>query len=309
MKVVSYGLSKKVSSAIASALGPSYSAVPEALSVASADAGTEIAIITVFSRLDAGTLNRMPRLRAVVSASTGMDEAGAEQCRQRGIEVRNCPAYATNAVAELAIGMALAAMRDLPGMMEAGRDPRYPLGFALGGELRGKQCAVLGTGAIGSQIATTLLALGCSVVAYSRTRKEGLEASGVRYVALDAALASELIFIALPHTHATHHLIADKELALVEDGSGVINVSRGEIIDTAALPAHIGRLAFVVTDVLEGQFPAHPADKAALNAASELLKKPNFLRTPYIGVCTEEAGERLIHELLDVIAKLGAGKA
>ncbi|NYZ73577.1 hypothetical protein H0O00_00380 [Candidatus Micrarchaeota archaeon] len=308
MKVTSYGLSKKVSSELASRLGIAYSAVQQPLAPECADAETEAAIITVYSRITAETLDRMPRLKAVIWASTGIDEAGAAECRQRGIEVRNCPTYATNAVAELAIALALAALRDIPSMVEAGKDLRYPSGFAFGSELRGKRCSILGAGRIGSQIARTLIALGCTVTAYSRTRKQELVDAGVRYAGLGDALASELIFIALPDTEATYHLIGDKELGLLKDGSGIINISRGEVIDSTALLAHIGRLAFVVTDVLEGQFPTHPADKATLKAVAELLKKPNFLHTPFVGVCTDEAGERLIRELLAVLAGLGLGK-
>ncbi|MDD5171965.1 MAG: 2-hydroxyacid dehydrogenase, partial [Candidatus ainarchaeum sp.] len=290
MKIVSYAISKRLEDCMRSKFGRDFSSRPEPLVPQTADPEAEIAIITVASSADASVLSRMGRLKALVTASTGTDNIDMYECRRRRLEVRNCPTYATNAVAELAIALALSALRDLQSMAELGRNPDYPLGFAMGSELSGKTCAVLGTGRIGSRIAKILLAFDCGVVAYSRSSKKELIDMGVRYVPLAKAMKADIIFITLPGSKETYHLLGDKELSMLQDNAAIVNVARGEIIDSEALLEHIDRLAFVTTDVLEGQ--SSPISKLP-KAIHSLLKKRNLFHTPYIGVCTSEAFERL----------------
>ncbi len=305
MKIVSYAIPAGLSDFLAARLGDCFCAFPYYLSDESFDPETGIAVINVASAVDRKTLEKMPALKAVVSLSVGLEHIDIEGCRARGVEVRSCPAYAANAVAELALGLALTGIRDLGAMAEAGKGPLCTLGIGMGSELRGKTCAVLGTGHIGSGIARLLLAFGCKVKAYSRSEKKNLSSAGASYGSLSEALKADIIFVSLPHTRETHHLIGEKELSMMADRTAIVNVSRGEIIDSEALLKHMSRLSFVATDVLEGQYEfCRGKDFSA--QVRKLIKKPNFIRTPYIGVCTKEAGIRLGQEALAILSELKA---
>jgi D-3-phosphoglycerate dehydrogenase len=180
-----------------------------------------------------------------------------------------------------------------------GKNSRYPPSSARGSELCGKKCLVLGCGKIGSKIAKLLAAFGCRVLAFSRTVLPDLEKEGVRFVPLaDGLKEADIIFVALPLSPETRHLLGDSRLSLVRDGASIVNISRGEIIDSCALLKHIDRLGFVATDVLENQ------NDMENPAAMKLLSKNNFLRTPYIGAFTKEALSRLPLEVEKNIIEL-----
>lgn len=304
MKIVSYAFSERLAALLSSRFGAEFSNRSERLVPDTADPAADIAIITTASRADKETLSRMVKLRALVTTSAGMDNMDLEECRRRGIEVRNCPTYSANAVAELALALAFTGLRNLHLVLPEARDMGYPVGVGWGFELSGKTCAVLGTGNIGSRIARMLLGVGCTVVAFSRTSSKELVDAGVRYVPLEQALKSDLVFIALPNTSETYHLLDDSRLSMMEDLTALIVVSRGEIIDSTALLKHIDRLAFVATDVLEGQSVSWHGTPASLEVVKELLKKDNFIRSPYIGACTGESGERLENELVNTLSVL-----
>lgn len=116
-------------------------------------------------------LDHCPNLKMISVAFTGLDHIDLETCRQRGITVRNAAGYSTHAVAELAIGMMIAVYRKIVGgdaITRLGGDRRN----FLGTELHQKTLGIIGTGAIGYQVARLGLAFGCRVIAYNRTPRE-----------------------------------------------------------------------------------------------------------------------------------------
>jgi lactate dehydrogenase-like 2-hydroxyacid dehydrogenase len=129
MKIVGYGLQGFVSRRLEKTFGSRFSARGVLSDPEDADENTEIAVINVRSSVNEKTLRKMPRLKAVVCASAGLDNVDAKAAMKRGIEIRRAADYSSASVAELAIGLALAGLRDLEGMLSEGE--KLPLSTQL----------------------------------------------------------------------------------------------------------------------------------------------------------------------------------
>ncbi len=304
MRIVAYGLPDRLNSALKKSFGKSVSIIPRPLSSRTVSKNTEIAVVTISSKITADSLKKMPKLQCIVTASTGIDHIDRAYCDKAGISVKNCATYSSNAVAELAVALSFAGLRNLDRMLGFGRSLAYPpvCFYYLGSELSDKKCAVLGTGSIGSLIAKKLIGLGCNVTAYSRTENQELVSLGVKYLQFEKALKeSDILFIALPSTPQTFHLFGQKQLAMMKKGAAIVNIARGEIIDSAALLKYVDRLSFVATDVVEGEAALWIGKPMKVHSVSALSKKKNFLLVPHIGSSTTEAQARLAAETIDAI--------
>lgn len=119
----------------------------------------------------ANVLEQCPCLKMLDVAFTGLDHIDLDYCQAHGITVKNASGYATEGVAELAIGLMLDLYRRIT-VLDADTRKGGTRNNFLGKEIRGKRVGIVGTGAIGIQTATLLQAFGCEVVAWSRTQKK-----------------------------------------------------------------------------------------------------------------------------------------
>jgi D-3-phosphoglycerate dehydrogenase len=230
---------------------------------------------------------------AVARAGAGVNNIPVQALSARGIAVFNTPGANANAVKELVIAGLLMAARNLPqawryvreldgadpgmeGAVEAGKK-RY-----VGFELPGRTLGVIGLGAIGVEVANTALALGMQVIGYDpqiSVHRAWQLSSGVQQaLSLDDMFArSELISVHVPLMETTRHLINAARLSLMPAGGVVVNLARGEIVDSAAVLAALerGHLHALVTD-----FPC-PVLKDHLRV----------IALPHLGASTREAEE------------------
>lgn len=221
--------------------------------------------------------NRQIRLIAV--AFTGVDHVDLAACKESGIVVTNCAGYSDQAVAELVIGLALSQMRRICSGDSATRRGLSGCGL-VGREIGGKRVGIIGYGRIGSKTAALFSAFGAEVVAYSRTPKND---PIVTFLPLDELMSTcDIISLHLPSTPETYHLIGEKELSLMKEGSLFINCARGPIVDTEALSCVLkSKKIRAALDVFDTEPP--------LEEEYPLLKTPNTLLTPHIAYLTEEA--------------------
>lgn len=233
--------------------------------------------------LPAAVLGRCPRLRYLSVAFTGLDHIDQAYCREHDIRVQNAAGYSTVAVSELAVGLMLDLLRritPLDAVTRAGQGR----GTFLGRELHGKTVGVVGTGAIGNATIRLLLAFGCKVLAYSRTRRAEVEAMGAQYVDLDTLMReSDIVTLHVPLTPDTRHLISRERLALMKPTALLVNTARGPVVDIPALAEALteGRLAGAAVDVYEQEPP--------LPSGHPLLVAPNCICLPHVGFATREA--------------------
>ena len=233
--------------------------------------------------LPAAVLTRCPSLRYLSVAFTGLDHIDLDYCRQHNIQVQNAAGYSSVAVSELAVGLMLDLLRRVTPLDAATRRLEGRANV-LGRELHGKTVGVVGTGAIGTAVIRLLLAFGCNILAYNRSRHPEVETLGARYSDLDTLLRqSDIVTLHLPLTAETRHLISRQRLALLKPTALLVNTARGNVVDIPALADALaeGRLAGAAVDVYEQEPP--------LPATHPLLAAPNCICLPHVGFATREA--------------------
>ncbi len=259
------------------------------------------AVILANMPFPADVIRACPKLKYIDVAFTGVDHVGLEAARERDIPVSNASGYSTRAVAELAVGMMLSLMRNLPAQEAAARSGGTKAGIGAR-ELAGKTVGIVGTGKIGLHTAGILRAFGCRVIGTSARCTSG-ERDGIEHMPLDALLAqSDIVVLHCPLNAATRGLIGEKELRSMKESALLINVARGPVVDTKALACALreGWIAGAGIDVYDREPP--------LDASEPLLEAPHTLLTPHTAFATEESMEMRLHIVFDNLRAYLAGK-
>ena len=245
------------------------------------------------------------RLQVVANFGVGYDNVDLAACAERGVIVTNTPDALTNATAELALALAMAAARDLPGAEKdlregswQGWDPRRWRGF----ELSGATIGVVGAGRIGGRFMELVSGFGGRRLYTSRRRKTKLEEElGAQKVDLEKLLElSDLVSLHLPGGPETHHLIDENSLGLMKQTAILVNTGRGTLVDSAALARALegGRLGAAGLDVFEGE-PAVPR---------ELLTSPRVALAPHIGSATYRSRDEMARIVADNVTAVLDGR-
>ena len=228
-------------------------------------------------------IEKCEKLKLLSVAFTGVDHVDVDFCKEKGITVCNAAGYSTNAVAELAFGLAISVLRNIPACDAVCRKEGTKAGL-VGGELFGKTFGVIGTGAIGGKVAKIAQAFGCKVIAYSRTVKPEMQGLGIEYLPLDEVLRqSDIVSVHVPLNEKTRGLIGEKEIAMMKKNAILLNTARGPVVDSAALAAALNeeRIAGAGIDVFEMEPPV-PADHPLLHSKHTVV-------TPHVAFASHEA--------------------
>ncbi len=296
------------------------------LTVENAEAAkdSEIVSVSIYSSIGPELLDKLPKLKAIITRSTGYDHIDTDACKKRGVRVFNVPDYGSGVVAEYAMLLALMLMRKMKVAM--GFDPfldgsRSQLERLRGKEVAGKTIGIVGTGRIGGYVAKLAHAFGMRILAYDVRESEELKKLyGVLYVDLDTLLSSsDIITLHLPLTRETRHLINRENIEKIKRGAVLVNTSRGGVVETEALLEALdkGILAGAALDVVEGEQIMRDVQAYSSAGCEELGKgllalrlarHPNVILTPHIAYNTWEAVNRILETTLDTIKKLLNGE-
>ena len=254
--------------------------------VARAD-GAEVALCC-WTRVGSAALERLPRLRMISLAATGTDTVDVGAAARRGVVVCRVPAYATNAVAELTLGLMLAVARKIATADRSFRETRAedwrPF---VGRELCGGTLGVVGTGLIGRRVARLGHCLGMRILAYDVCRSDELvEELDATYVPLNRLFAhSDVVTLHAPLTAETEHMVDAPLLARMPRHAILINAARAGLVQQADLYEALrsGAIAGAGLDVLDMDCPS----------AAGILALDNVVVTPHIGFNTGEASATL----------------
>ncbi|WP_454810555.1 C-terminal binding protein [Paenarthrobacter nitroguajacolicus] len=236
------------------------------------------AILTCWATVSANAIASSAPLRAVARMGVGLDNIAVSAATDHGVQVTNVPDYCVAEVSDHAIALALAWTR---GLVAADREVRAGRWNPAGARLRrlsNLTCGVIGYGRIGRATAAKLRALGARVVISDP--HPPADTGDIEVMSLDDLLvASDIVVLHAPLVQHTHHLIGERELALLPQDAFLINVSRGGLIDTAALLASLqaGHLGGAGLDVLEEE-PMVP---------TELFDHPGVIVTPHIAFSSD----------------------
>lgn len=265
-----------------------------------------VALLT--DRIDDALLARCPDLRVVANVAVGVDNIDLAACAARGVVVTNTPDVLTEATADLAFGLLLSAARRIAEgdrVIRAGGWTGWTPTFMLGQRAFGMKLGLVGFGRIGKAVARRARGFGMHVAYTQRNREaEPLErVLGATWVeSLDDLVAtSDAISIHCPLTPGTRHLFDAPRLARMRPGSILVNVSRGPIVDEAALAAALssGPLAGAGLDVFEDEPRVHPA----------LLACPNAVMTPHVGSADRHTREAMASTAAANVVRVLAGEA
>ena len=272
-------------------------------------ADAEIVSTFITSRVTADVIAALPRLRLIVTRSTGFDHVDLAACRARGVAVANVPFYGENTVAEHTMALILALSRNVHRAYLRTIAGNYSLDGLRGFDLKGKTLGVIGAGSIGLHVVRMASGFGMQVVASDLHQNQLIaEVLGFRYVDLDELLAtSDVISLNLPYSPAVHHLLNRERLATVKRGALLINTARGALVDTDALLWALdeGILGGAGLDVFEGEdvmereeeLLAAGGGEEALRAAMRvhlLQRRENVVMTPHIAFNSREAVQRIL---------------
>jgi phosphoglycerate dehydrogenase-like enzyme len=240
-------------------------------------------LIIANNPLNGEVIRSAKNLKYISVAFTGVDHVDKEACLERGIRLSNAQGYATEAVAELTIGMIVSLLRNVVKCDEVTRVEGTKAGL-VGFELNGKTVGIVGTGAIGLRTAEILKAFNCKLLGYSKSQREEGKALGIEYVGLDELLSrSDIVSLHVPLNEGTKDLINKDKLSLMKKSAILINVARGPVVNSEDLRDALneGIIAGAGIDVFEVEPPV-PSDHPLFNAK-------NILVTPHVAFATSES--------------------
>jgi D-lactate dehydrogenase len=240
---------------------------------------------------------RAAGVRLVALRCTGFNNVDRDAAKALGITVTRVPVYSPYSVAEHAVALLLALNRKLLRASNRVRDFNFSLEGLVGFDLHGKTAGVFGTGKIGRIVAGILKGFGMRILAYDPfPAKDWARETQVEYVEPRAlARDSDVITLHVPLTPQTRHLIRAETLEMMKPGAILINVSRGLLVDSAALIEALkaGRLGGVGLDVYEEEESVFFKDLSGQilqdDVLARLLTFPNVLITAHQAFLTREA--------------------
>jgi D-3-phosphoglycerate dehydrogenase len=273
----------------------------------------QVAVLLVRSatKVRKDIIDACPSLKIIGRGGVGMDNIDVDYAISKDIQVINTPASSSNSVAELVFAHLLSGVRflyDSNRNMPLEGDTRFndlKKAYADGIELRGKTIGIIGFGRIGQSVAKMALGLGMKVIAsdnYVGKAEIKVEFYNGQFinVEIETEPVDDLLkhsdFVTLHVPAQKDYIIGKREFDLMKDGVGIINCSRGGIINEVELVAALDnkKVLFAGLDVFEDE----------PTPAVQLLMHPNISMTPHIGAATIEAQDRIGTELAEQIIAL-----
>lgn len=282
----------------------------------------EVLSVFIYSKVTAEVMKKIPRLKMIVTRSTGFDHIDLKECRKRKIKVFNIPSYGENTVAEHTFALILALSRNVHKAYARTLKDDFSIDGLKGFDLKDKTLGVVGAGSIGKHVIRIARGFEMRVLVSDRHKDEFLaEQLEFKYVSFEELIKkSDIVTIHIPYAKENHHLFDKKIIGKMKRGAILINTSRGAIVDTKALLYGLDKkiLSGVGLDVLEGeelikeekQLLYEKEKNAALKIYVEdhaLLERDNVVFTPHIAFYSQEALERIVDQTIAHIKNFKKG--
>ena len=236
-------------------------------------------------------LEGCPNLKIVAQYAVGYDNIDVEAAKQRGIAVTHTPDVLTDATADFAFALLLAAARRVAPAdryVREGRFRRWETDLLLGMDLKGKKIGIIGMGRIGAGVARRALGFGMRVIYHNRAPVNPTieKLLCARYVPLDHLLKeSDVISLHSSLNADSRHLIDAAALDKMKPTAILINTARGAVVDEDALVEALrsGTIGAAGLDVFEDEPDVHPG----------LIDLDNVVLAPHLGSATVEARTKM----------------
>jgi D-3-phosphoglycerate dehydrogenase / 2-oxoglutarate reductase len=241
-------------------------------------------IVRSVDRIDEPIMRASPRLKVVAKHGVGTNDIDLTAAKRLGLPVLAATGCNAHSVAEHALALILALIKDLRQQDAFVRSGGWEKKSYQGHELRGRKLGLVGLGMIGRALASMVVPIGMTVQAYDPfAPPEAFEPNLTRATDLDVLLAeSDVISLHCPLTDQTRNLIGARELERMKPTALLVNTARGEVVDEPALVKALesGTIAGAGLDSFASEPPA---------ADNPLWKLPNVIVSPHVAGVTEEA--------------------
>ncbi|NIS78686.1 MAG: D-glycerate dehydrogenase [Anaerolineales bacterium] len=234
--------------------------------------------------IDSALMDSAPKLRVISQCAVGYDNIDVNAATERGILVGNTPGVLTDATADFAFALLLAAARRLGEAIDfvrAGKWETWGLTLLLGQEVYGATLGILGLGRIGHAVAKRARGFDMRILYHDTVRRSDAEATlGVEYRDFDDLLReSDYVSLHVNLSEETRHLIDNHAFKIMKPSAVLINTARGPVVDTEALYDALreGQIAYAALDV---------TDPEPLPADHKLMELPNVIVAPHIASAT-----------------------
>ena len=259
--------------------------------------GVDAALVTGSEKIDATTLAQASQLKIVSNIAVGFNNFDISFMTQKKVMATNTPEVLTDTTADMGFMLLMAAARRLTESehwLRAGHWKNWSLGGMMGVDIHHTTIGIMGMGRIGQAIAKRALAFGMTVIYYNRRRLplDIEQEYQARYVSQEELLSeADHVMLVMPYTQENHHLIGQKELAMMKPTATLVNLARGGIVDENALIEALKnkRIFSAGLDVYEGEPNINPG----------LLEVPNIVLAPHIGSATKKTRLAMMHLAID----------
>ncbi|RQW61538.1 D-2-hydroxyacid dehydrogenase [Vibrio viridaestus] len=264
-------------------------------------------VITNKVVFDRSLLARLPKLKLIAVAATGVNNVDISTCKERNIAVTNVQGYSTRSVPEHVLGMIYALKRNLLGYHQDiadgvwQKDNQFCFFTHPIGDVADSTLAIIGGGALGQAVAILAQAVGMKVVFAERknatTCRDG-------YVPFEQAIReADIVTLHCPLNDETRNLISKSELIAMKSSAILINTGRGGLVDEVALVEALKQSAIAGAGV--DVFTQEPADKS--NPLIANMAMPNLLLTPHVAWGSDSAITKLVSILFSNIEQFIQG--
>ena len=270
-----------------------------------------VILVRSATQIRADIIDNCPSIKIIGRGGVGMDNIDVDYAKSKGINVINTPAASSKSVAELVFSHLFGCVRFLHESnrsMPLDGDSKFKelkKAYAGGKELAGKKIGIIGFGRIGQEVAKIAIGIGMNVIFYDKFIEEtsldieffdgqNITFNLVSHTFDEVLENSDFISVHIPASNK--YIIDSKEIEKMKDGVGLLNLSRGGIVNEEELLKSInsGKVSFAGIDTFENE----PVP------SMKLLMNSNISLTPHIGAATTEAQDRIGVELADKINEI-----
>ena len=274
------------------------------------DKNIEVLLVRSATEVRKELIDNCKNLKLIGRGGVGMDNIDVDYAKQKGLKVINTPAASSNSVAEIVFAHLFGSVRflyDSNRNMPLDGDVNFKKlkkNYASGSELSGKTLGIIGFGRIGQATARIALGVGMKILVHDPNLNSTNLSLEILNKNLDFSITIDSFeyvlknsdFITLHTPSQKKPIIGKKEIEMMKKGAGIINASRGGVVDEDAIIENLDKnhLSFAAFDT----FINEP------NPSIRLLMHPKISLTPHIGAATNEAQDRIGIELAEQIIEL-----
>lgn len=255
------------------------------------------------TRIDADFLEKAPRVKLIVSATSGFDHIDWKECKKRGIICAHTPEANAQSTAELTMALILAGERDLPMAIRNVRGNLWREGLQRPRGLDGKTLGLVGLGRVGSRVARMAAAFGVKLVAHDPyiNFENFSHLNCLRLGFVEVLRAADIVSLHVPLTKETTHMLNHATFKEMQSDAILVNTCRGPVVDENDLMSALdeGIIRGAAMDVIEREPPPN---------GHRLLSHSRLLLTPHIGAFTETAWEKASVTAANQVLRLQRGE-